>query len=130
MHFHKTVFSEKFSTDIARSSLYSFHPMLFTVFQSVTFIFPLHDTYDQPLFTSLCKGCFHSPFFIPGIWPFPIAPCGIKFSPNFRKCYLLMMGLEIGLRTKITTKYRISYKYWFFVTFGAANMLKGFIYGL
>ena len=25
MHFHKTVFSEKFSTDIARSSLYSFH---------------------------------------------------------------------------------------------------------
>mgnify|MGYP003177799649 CR=1 FL=1 len=33
-------------------------------------------------------------------------------------------------RTKITTKYRISYKYWFFVTFGAANMLKGFIYGL
>ena len=53
MHFHKTVFSEKFSTDIARSSLYSFHPMLFTVFQSVTFIFPLHDTYDQPLFTSL-----------------------------------------------------------------------------
>ena len=42
MHFHKTVFSEKFSTDIARSSLYSFHPMLFTVFQSVTFIFPLY----------------------------------------------------------------------------------------
>ena len=99
MHFHKTVFSEKFSTDIARSSLYSFHPMLFTVFQSVTFIFPLYDTYDQPLFTSLCKGCFHSPFFIPGIWPFSIAPCGIKFSPNFRKCHLLMMGLEIGLRT-------------------------------
>ena len=99
MHFHKTVFSEKFSTDIARSSLYSFHPMLFTVFQSVTFIFPLYDTYDQPHFTSLCKGWFYSPFCIPGIWPFSIAPCGIKFSPNFRKCYLLMMGLEIGLRT-------------------------------
>ena len=40
MHFHKTVFSEKFSTDIARSSLYSFHPMLFTVFQSVRLYSP------------------------------------------------------------------------------------------